>query len=321
MSIKKDALHMFAKWYENLPVYASSGGPARGTIGAALVVLERLKEDFDLRLDSHRAEGKSQIKGVSGKAVQRICIRFDEHRPFLSEGGRTNRGVPGDIEKMLESLGSINWQNVSADERKEILDSFQEFLVGKIQDFHNRQRLKMVYDPSKTTWQTIHELLAFAKENGKEGPVAQYLVGAKLQLRFPGVEIGNESYSTADVQLGRPGDFYIGDTAFHVTVAPQPAVYEKCKRNVEQGYRAYLLVPDRSLVGARQNAEATLQGKIAVESIESFVSQNVEELSIFSKDGVVDGFRRLLETYNERVDRTETDKSMLIEIPNNLQTR
>jgi len=56
-----------------------------------------------------------------------------------------------------------------------------------------------------------------------------------------------------------------------------------------------------------------------VVSIETFVSQNLEELSVFTTKGLVSGFRRLLETYNERVDRVETDKSMMIDIPRNLR--
>ena len=59
-------------------------------------------------------------------------------------------------------------------------------------------------------------------------------------------------------------------------------------------------------------------GRIAVESIESFVGQNIEELSYFTRDKLKNGFRRLLETYNDRVDAAETDKSMLVEIPRNL---
>jgi hypothetical protein len=161
-------------------------------------------------------------------------------------------------------------------------------------------------------------LLSAARDTGKEGPVAQHLVGAKLQLRFPDIAVGNESYSTADEQLGRPGDFYIGDTAFHVTVAPMIGVYEKCKHNLENGYRVFLLVPERAVTGARQNAELMGPGRIAVESIESFVGQNIEELSYFSRDKLKNGFRRLLETYNDRVDAAETDKSMLVEIPRNL---
>ena len=125
--------------------------------------------------------------------------------------------------------------------RNEILNEMQRFLVGKVVEFHNRERIKMIYDPSKSTWQNIQGLLSAARETGKEGPVAQHLVGAKLQLRFPEITVGNESYSTADDQLGRPGDFYIGDTAFHVTVAPMGPVYEKCKDNLENGYRVFLL--------------------------------------------------------------------------------
>ena len=140
----------------------------------------------------------------------------------------------------------------------------------------------------------------------------------KLQLRFPDIQISNESYSTADDQLGRPGDFHLGDTAFHVTVAPMPAVYEKCKSNLHEGLRVYLLVPDRSLTGARQNSTLLLDGKVAVESIESFVSQNIEEISTFSKKRLPEGVRRLLEEYNRRVDEIEVDKSMLIEVPKNL---
>ncbi|NLB48910.1 MAG: DUF4928 family protein [Erysipelotrichia bacterium] len=227
-------------------------------------------------------------------------------------------GGPGDIGKMLEAIGAAGLEQLNVDERIEVLEYFQLFLVDKVREYHSRQRLKAVYNPSQTTWQAVNDLLALARETGKEGPVAQYLIGAKLQLRFPHVKIGNESYSTADDQLGRPGDFLVGDTAFHVTVAPMTAVYEKCKRNIEDGFRVYLLVPDRSLVGAKQNAEMVAPGKITVESIESFVAQNIEELSVFSKDRIIVGFHRLLETYNERVNATEVDKSMLIEIPRNL---
>ena len=60
-------LHMVIdEWYSRLPVHKASGGPAKGTISAALVVLERLKSNCNLDLESHRAPGGSQIKGASG---------------------------------------------------------------------------------------------------------------------------------------------------------------------------------------------------------------------------------------------------------------
>ncbi|MBI5664522.1 MAG: DUF4928 family protein [Nitrospirae bacterium] len=312
------SLELFEVWYNHLPVHKTSGGPAKGTIAAALAVLEKLKEDYRLEIEAHTALGGAQISGASGQAVKKVLAIFGETRPFAKEGGRTNRGGRGDIKKMLDALKNGNLDKLAANRRNEILSGMQRFLVGKVVEFHNRQRIKMIYDPAMSTWQNILELLSAARETGKEGPVAQHLVGAKLQLRFPDIEVSNESYSTADEQLGRPGDFYIGDTAFHVTVAPMGPVYEKCRENLENGYRVFLLVPERAQTGARQNAELMVPGRIAVESIESFVGQNIEELSYFSRDKLKNGFRRLLETYNNRVDEAEIDKSMLIEIPKNL---
>lgn len=315
---REAAMKEIEAWYAELRRY-SVGFPARGSISGALVVLERLKEDFDLSIDAHTARGGSQIRGASGEAVKNILARFGETRKFVSEGGRTNRGLRGDVANMLGALTSAKLDAVAESERNLILTDLQGFLVGKVQEFHGRQRLRIAYDPSKSTRQTIGDLLASARDVGKGGQVAQYLVGAKLQLRFPDNLIGNESYSTADEQLGRAGDFLVGDTAFHVTVAPMSGVYDRCKQNLKDGYRTYLLVPEYSTIGARQNAEATAPGQIAVESIESFVGQNVEELSDFSRDKISNGFRRLLETYNERVDAAEADKSVLVEIPPNLR--
>ncbi len=228
---------------------------------------------------------------------------------------------PEDLENManlLEVIESLHLEELPAEERNEIFGNMQGFLIDKLSDYNDLQKLEISYDPSNSTWQIISDLLDRAKETGKEGPVAQYLVGAKLQLRFPEVEISNESFSTADVQLGRSGDFFVGNTVFHVTVAPMPALYEKCKRNIKDGVSVYLLVRYKDLVGTKQNAENIAPRQIMVESIETFVSQNLDELAVFSQVQRVSEFRRLLETYNRRVDNTDTNKSLMVEIPPNV---
>ena len=169
------ALAELASWYNSLPTHKPANWPARGTIAAALVVLERLKSDFDLSLESHRAPGKSQIKGVSGAAVARILATQGETRAFLREGGRTNRGGPGGIEQMLHALERSGLRDMSQEERSTVLNQLQAFLTEKVREFHNRQRLKFVYDPSATTWHAIHSILSQAEESGKAGPVAQHL--------------------------------------------------------------------------------------------------------------------------------------------------
>ena len=316
MTPKLKASQAFVLWYESLQLY--SGFPAKGTIAGALVVLDHLQSDFDLNIDAHTAKGGSQVRGASGAAVKGILESFGETRPFVREGGRTNRGLRGDINAMLKAIESVDLAAVPLRRRNTILRSLQQFLVERVREFHNLQRLEIIYDPAKSTWQSIHDLLRRAAEGGKDGPVAQYLVGAKLQLRFPDLEISNESYSTADMQRGRPGDFRVGDTVFHVTVSPMTAVYEKCKRNLDQGLKVYLLVPERLVAGTKQNAELQAAGRIVAQSLEGFVSQNIDELSRFSNSEVKKAFRQLLELYNTRVNATETNKSMMIEIPSNL---
>ena len=139
-----------------------------------------------------------------------------------------------------------------------------------------------------------------------------------MQLRFPEIEVSNEGGSTADMQTQRPGDFLVGDTAFHVTVAPMLPVYEKCKYNISQGYKPFILVPDSKLIGARQIAEQVSLQQIGVESIESFVSQNINEISSFNKKDLTSSFKKLVTIYNHRVNEVETDKSLMIELPSNL---
>jgi hypothetical protein len=318
MTKQDSSLEILEEWYEGLPI--EKGFRVRGAIAAALQVLEKLKTNYSLDTGSHLTDRKGQVSGISGTFLGKILANFDEHRVFAKEGGRTNRGVIGYIDSLLNSLRTARLEELKLEKRNKVIEGLQLFLVDRVRDYHGRQRIAIEYDPSKTAWQTIAELLAKARQTKKDGPVAQYLVGAKLALRFPHIAIGNESYSTADDQLDRPGDFYVGNTAFHVTVAPLAGVYNRCLRNLQQGYRVFLLVTEQRLQGTKDNVDLmeTLRGKVSVESIETFVSQNLEELSEFKTDELTTGFRLLFEKYNERVDAVETDKSLMIEIPPNL---
>ena len=53
-------------------------------------------------------------------------------------------------------------------------------------------------------------------------------------------------------------------------------------------------------------------------AVETFAGQNIEELGEFGKVELTEGFRRLLEPHNERVEEVETDRSLLIKFPEDL---
>ncbi len=312
------AKEAFEEWYNSLKVYKASRGPARGTLGTALVILERLKNNYDLNIDNHTARGGTQIRGATAGNMNKILADLGETRPFLKEAGRTNRGAKSENQQLLVGLESANLDELPGDMRLEILTSLQRLLVTHIRNYHEQERITFEYDPSGTTWDSIRGLLETANARGKEGQVAQHLVGAKLQLRYPEIPIQNEPVSAADEQTGRPGDFLLNDTVLHVTVAPAQALFDKCKHNLSQSYRVYVLVSERTLEAARQLAALTNPGQIFCQSIESFVSQNLDELSEFSKQVLPTELKALLETYNKRVDSAELDKSLLIDIPSNL---
>lgn len=183
----------------------------------------------------------------------------------------------------------------------------------------NMKKIQLIFDPKLSTWQIIHILFETSHSEGKAGYVAQHLVGAKLQLRFPNVQVSNESASTADRPTNRSGDFMIGNTVFHVTVSPMEGVFKKCQENIKEGLKVYLIVPDAKLAAARQLGEQYCNGHIAVEALESFISQNIEEISVFAADKLKNSLVSLVKIYNERVNAVEVDKSLMIELPSNLE--
>ncbi|MBI4671924.1 MAG: DUF4928 family protein [Chloroflexi bacterium] len=91
MNKSQNTLQLIQNWWNSMsPVRGNNGLPAKGTVAGALVVLDRLKSEYDLDLNHHRAKGQSQIEGAGRARTQKILAQFGEMRIFLAEGGRTN---------------------------------------------------------------------------------------------------------------------------------------------------------------------------------------------------------------------------------------
>jgi hypothetical protein len=312
-----DALPQFQKWYGSLkPMKQYAGRPAKGTIAAALIVLERLRDKCVLRLEDHLAEGGAQISGMSLPALRKVLERFGEKREFPSEGGRTNRGNNKPVRELLQALTSAGLDKLGSKDRGSAIDEMQGALVASLDAYYRLERLRFEFDYRKPARFMVAEILAKAGERQQTGAVAQHLVGAKLAIRFPEKTIPNLSYSAADDQSGRSGDFQVGGTAFHVTVAPSKSHAARCGRNLRDGLAAFLIVDEPNVDRARYALEfEKIAGRVAVESVESFVGQNLSELAEFTADRVGPTWGSLLQTYNNRVSEVETDGSLLIEVP------
>ena len=299
------------EWWDSFPLRSRT----RGNIAGGLVILENLRSEFTLDIERHKAAGSDQLRNATGPNVRNILSRFDENRILLREGGRTNRGLMRNLAPLLVGLAGTGLGQLSAEERVVAIDAMQSFLVERARDIFNADWIAFDYSPGTSSREIVGKILSAARERHKAGDVAEYLVGAKLALRFPAYDIRNSAASAADVQTEEQGDFQINDSVFHVSVAPNRGHYDKCKINLTNGLRVFLLVPDERLVGARQSVEIEVGNGVSVLSIESFVSQNIEELAEFAGSRVSQNLKALLEKYNERVTAVETDLSLRIAIP------
>jgi hypothetical protein len=173
------------------------------------------------------------------------------------------------------------------------------------------------YNPDLITWRFIRDLIKSAQERNQEAGMTKHLVGAMLHLAFPGAVVDDPT-SQMEGKTALLGDYLVGDTVFHVILAPVMPVYDHCRSNIDQGFQVFLLVTDKYFCGTRQNAEIILPGKIMVASIESFICQALERHAGFSKKQMGEAIRQMLLTYNDRVRNLETDQTLLIQVPPNL---
>lgn len=299
------------EWWDSFPARSRT----RGNIAGGLVILENLRSEFTLDLERHKAAGSDQLRNATGANVRNILTRFGENRLLLREGGRTNRGLMHNLAPLLAGLAVTDLTQLSAEEQITAIDAMQSFLVERARDIFNADWISFDYSSGASSREIVGKILSAAGDRGKIGEVAEYLVGAKLALRFPAYNIRNSAASAADIQTEEQGDFQINDSVFHVTVAPNRGHYDKCKSNLANGLRVFLVVPDRVLAGTRQNVDMEIGNGVSVLSLESFVSQNIEELAEFSGGRVAQNLKALLEKYNERVAAVETDLSLRITIP------
>jgi hypothetical protein len=311
-------------WYEGKR--DASGTMATNVMTVGLVMIDHMANAFPL--DEEHYLTPSQVRNLGRSRVRSILVRHDENRQFTSEAGRTSRGsVPlaRELAGILNtSPGAELYLNSTASEQEEIRYILRAWFVARIRaDYFDRRRIEAdELDPTKPSRRAVAELLKAARDRSgyAAGAVAQHLVGAKLSLRFPDREIGNQSYSTADQQTDRPGDFLVGDTAIHVTMSPgDNLMSDRCKDNLQNGYRPLVLVPEARVEAARQLADnAEIGDRVAVSSIEEFVGTNIEEIAAFAAPEIRSGLRVFLERYNQRVQAVEPDPSLQIEIPGNL---
>ncbi|EKC9967440.1 DUF4928 family protein [Salmonella enterica] len=304
-------------WYES--ERAKNGSMNTNVMNAGLIVSRMMADGIPITDARLYSDGKSQVRGLSGATISKILEQHGETRIFTREGGRTSRGtiyLAAAFRDVLNNTQVQGFEPVDAVFVSKQLEAFFTQCVRR--DYFDKQRITVELDHTKPVSAVISDILKAAAERSDKptGAVLQHLIGAKLQLRFPHVEIGNDRANAADLQTDREGDFQVGTTAFHVTTAPMEKLISRCVENKRAGYRPVILTLEGKVMAARQLADNVgMSEMISVQAAETFIGNNIEEIAIYDGDRIREGLARLIRTYNTRIGSIEIDKSLMIDEP------
>lgn len=304
-------------WYEG--ERAKSGSINTNVMNAGLIVSRMMADGMPITDERLYSEGKSQVRGLSGSTISKILEQHAETRLFTREGGRTSRGTIFLAASFRDVLNNTHALVSEPIDEKLTSNQLEAFFTQCVRlDYFDKQRITVELDYSKPVSSVVSDILKAAAERSDKptGAVLQHLIGAKLQLRFPDVKIGNDRANAADLHTDREGDFQVGTTAFHVTTAPMEKLISRCAENKRAGYRPVILTLESKVIAARQMADNVgMSEQIAVQAAETFIGNNIEEIAIYDGDKIREGLARLIRTYNARINAIEIDKSLMIDEP------
>lgn len=286
-----------------------------GALGTVLVLTRKAKEK-GLPFDEGAllTAGGGQVSGLSGANINKILKSHGVTQMVGTESGRTNRGTPTLAKEYVAFVHGM--PELAASDVEEI----ELWWVARFEDYFNSEPFKLNYDASRTLASVIDNLLAQALARQKKSPgktyvgaVLQHLVGAKLELAMPEIEITHNGASVADAYSSRSGDFVLDDTIIHCTTAPSDPLMRKCLANINGGQRPIILTIGKSIAVAEGLAEQHgIDGRVEVMDALQFLAANLYELSFFKGSERRVTVVRLVEKYNEIVAAHEADKSLRI---------
>ena len=203
------------------------------------------------------------------------------------------------------------------------LDDVLGYWLDRVRDYFASQPFVLDLDPAHGVSGAVRGLIAKVEARQRETPgatlvgtVVQHLIGAKLEVAL-GLEAGSVARHGASVNdaSGRGGDLEIEDTVIHITTMPGQLLIEKCAANIAAGLRPVVITGrDRTKSAQDQITDNGLSERVDVLDYEQFLATNVFELGKFSREGRQQAFARIVERYNEIVDRVENDPGLRIEI-------
>ncbi len=287
-----------------------------GSLGTVLVLTRKAKT-FGLPFDHSKllTRGGGQVSGLSGANINKILRSHGVMQMVGTESGRTSRGTPSLAKTYINFIHAL--PSLTAED----IEAIEAWWIARFIDFFNTEPFRLNYDSSRTLASVIRNLLDQALDRQKKSPgktyigaVLQHLVGAKLELALPEIEIIHNGASVADTVSARSGDFTIDNAVIHCTTAPSEALMRKCQVNIQSGQHPIILTIGKMIGAAEGLAENLgIEGRVEILDALQFLATNLYEMGLFKGSNRKITVLRLMEKYNEIVAKYESDASLRID--------
>lgn len=287
---------------------------SRNTVAVAVVVIDHILRAETLPVKEAKVfSAGGEVTGARGRTLRETLTRHGFPADYLKEV--TTRQAPQDGRRLFEALGwGESLKSLNEEERRAVLEPLLDRLRREAER-RTAQRLRLNIDVASESPMTWIERLLAATRATSAGVAEQHLVGAKLELRFPALDVPALPAHAADRQTGRSGDFDLlaGRIVFHVTAEPTPPLLEKCQANLRRGGRPVILTLREKVAKARGLAEAMgVEKRVAVFALEDYLAMNLIEIAAAAQTSPDAVFRRLVEAYNHRVVQAETNRAVTV---------
>jgi len=278
--------------------------PAR--VQAAMALLEKLRDKRELDLNAHKKRNSSGIDShekYGARVHERLALEA-----INKTHGRRSSNVGGWGQDLLDILKTAGFENADDAAKGVMIDAAQAPLAAILRNILDQEPLE-ARPKGRSAETVIRELLKQAEGKGKSGEVAQYLVGAKLQLRLK-MEIPVVGYNKGDRKShsdvkARTGDFEIANATIEVAVGlPDDKHLAQVAEALEDTELEVWLLTRHDRVATWRNELEDYEGvdmkRVIVIAVETFVGQNVSELGEFSTKGKATQLGELFKLYNDR---------------------
>lgn len=283
------------------------GRPVPARLQAALALLEKLRDKPSLTLEDHLSNkgsaGLESHETYGNRAHERLSLEA-----INKNHGRRSCNLQDWGQDLLDDLKRNGFEKAGQADRLALITLAQEAIGGVLRSIVEQGPLE-VHIRRRTVEAVIADVLKQAEEKNKAGDVAQYLVGAKLMLRFnraiPILPANKGDRKSRSDPKARLGDFQTDNTVIEVALGlPDDKHLGQIAQALDNPELEFRLLTRDGRVdiwrAAIDDTEEIDASRVAVSSVVTFVGQNIWEQGELSSEGRSFPLLALFDLYNKR---------------------